>query len=183
VSVTSNISLNGSVTENLSVIANLNANGNSPAQFGFRANDANHVPIFDSLGLIAVMSSLGSATATNQTVSAATPTLITGTAVTFSLTRQSSVIIFYIANCSESSTGAANAQILSFIDGVDQTSGGNPGFGLAWAPTVAGAQTSSAWYSKVLAAGSHTADCRGFVSGTTSLSVLGCQCSVYLQGT
>ena len=40
----------------------LAANGNSPAQYGFRANDASGNPIFDSLGLIAVAKLLANST-------------------------------------------------------------------------------------------------------------------------
>lgn len=41
-------------------LGNLAANGISPAQFGFRSNNASGTPIFDSLGLIAVMQLIAS---------------------------------------------------------------------------------------------------------------------------
>jgi hypothetical protein len=43
-------------------MGSLKANGNSPAQWGFRANDASGNPIFDSLGLIAVATLLANST-------------------------------------------------------------------------------------------------------------------------
>ena len=48
---------------------NLAAVGNSPAQYGFRANDSSGVPLFDSLGLIKALTVLNSSSSQSWTSS------------------------------------------------------------------------------------------------------------------
>lgn len=147
-------------------MGNLNANGISPAQWGFRANDAGGVPIFDSLGLISVMQSLGSASnpGGNPTFTTTTPTLIPSVTVTFSLTRALRVLAFaFVTGTSSGQTGIVDL----FLDGVDQGSptGGSALNEMQWGfngPTV----SSSTAFSGLLAAGSHTIQLRAYVSTT-----------------
>lgn len=153
---------------------NLAANGVSPAQYGFRANDATGAPIFDSQGLIAVLVHLGFGISTGGTTTSATPAVLTGTPVTFSLARQSRV--FYVIRA----VGVSNVTygfVDPYIDGVNQYSGA-----LAFG---AGTQavTSSWSLSSLLSAGSHTLDLRYYL-GTTpgSFQVVGANTDVYLEG-
>lgn len=85
-------------------LGNLAANGNSPAQFGFRANNASGVPIFDSLGLISALTVIGSSVSpwgfNTLTGVAGPPFGITGqggevslASATFSVPRQVSVFL------------------------------------------------------------------------------------------
>jgi len=79
----------------------LDANGISPAMYGFRANDASGAPIFDSLGLISVMTLLANSTlqsATNYvgagSTSYADMTVNEPQQATFTLTRPTNVLLF-----------------------------------------------------------------------------------------
>src|SRR5262249_2098179 len=71
-------------------LGNLAANGISPAQLGLRVNDANGNPILDNIGPISsgVMKSFGVTDVTNQTFTSATFATVTGSGVTFSISRQ-----------------------------------------------------------------------------------------------
>lgn len=164
---------------------NLAANGISPAQYGFRTNDASQVPLFDSLGVIGVMSSLGSNFFPgNQTITSATPVLITQTAVTFTLTRAIRVLIVYSASVSENPTGSGNLSLADlFIDGSNQSAGGNgPAIELQYAPTTNGAVTSTGVYTPSLASGSHTVDLRGSTNGTAGINVTQAAMLCYRSG-
>jgi hypothetical protein len=87
----------------------LAANGISPAQYGFRANDAHGNPIFDSLGLIAVMTNIalfgygGATAAASAGYNDVTP-IFTGSN-SFTLARQTNVLA--ICMMIAFSTGAA----------------------------------------------------------------------------
>jgi hypothetical protein len=65
----------------------------SPAQVGFRAIDDQGNAIFDSLGLIAVMKSLGRTHVSPVTTSGSAYADVPGTPVIFSLKRQSNVLV------------------------------------------------------------------------------------------
>ena len=170
---------NGTVRAEL---GNLAANGTSAAQYGFRANDAGGNPIFDSLGLIAVMNQLGRGDNTGLTTyTTTTPTLIASTAVTFSLARAIRVLaLLAILGNSAQQTGKVDL----FVDGTDvATPASNGASALAWfgfgGPTV----TSANFYSATLAAGSHTLDLRGYVTATPgTLTVTGATLIVYGLG-
>ena len=146
-------------------LGNLAANGISPAQFGFRANNAAGTPIFDSLGLIAVMSELGHKnSATPSTYTTTTPTLVqaggTTASITFTLARQARVLALYsILGFSATLVGLVD----TFVDGVNKSSAGWPdvGFG-ANTPLTTGVS----YYSEALAVGSHTIELRGYLQGT-----------------
>lgn len=74
----------------------LTALGISPTQWGLRVRDALNNPIFDSLGLIAVMKSLGSSAynGTDQIIGATSATDVNGSGVSFYLNRPAAVIAF-----------------------------------------------------------------------------------------
>jgi hypothetical protein len=87
-------------------IGNLAANGSSPAQFGFRANNASGSPIFDSLGLIAAASVLVNHVnaAGGNLLGGATPGDYLIDSTTFTLTRQLNVLLLAIVNAQITST-------------------------------------------------------------------------------
>lgn len=141
-------------------LGNLPVNGVSSAQFGLRVNDASGNPIFDSLGLISVMQQLGHVdNTTTYTNSTATPTVISGTAITFSLSRQ--VRVLAMASCFGSSASQTGT-VTFFVDGVDQ---GGTFANMAWGGG-AGGSTATIYLSNPLAAGSHTIDLRGRMLAT-----------------
>src|SRR5262249_19598208 len=76
-------------------MGNLPANGISPAQWGFRASNAAGTPIFDSLGLIATMTLLGSSLNFSQqsvTGNGSWQT-VSGSTVSFTLSRAGNVLV------------------------------------------------------------------------------------------
>lgn len=136
---------------------NLAANGNSPAQYGFRANNASGVPIFDSLGLISVMSVLGSFTDNNgDTINSLTPVVLGGVVTTtFSVSRTVRVLAMVWATGKFTIATAGNfANGLMFLDGV----GSSPT--LIWDKANTGYIQVSAAQFLTLSAGSHTVDYR-----------------------
>lgn len=136
---------------------NLAANGNSPAQYGFRANDAAGVPIFDSLGLIGVMSILGSFTDNNaDTINSTTPAVLGGVVTTtFSVTRTVRVLAMVWATGKFTTATAGNfASGFMFLDGVSSSPE------LLWDRANTGYIQTSAAQFLTLAAGSHTVDFR-----------------------
>lgn len=157
---------------------NLAANGISPAQFGFRASNAAGVPIFDSLGLIAVMSQLGETNVFGPiAITSTTPSLISGTAITFSLSRSARILITtsIAANCANANSGSVDV----FLDGaVDALVGSSV---VQWTTTTT--STGSVTFSETLAAGSHTYDLRGHVIAGNTLTVLSALTFVWLLGT
>ena len=166
-------------------IGNLDVNGISPAQLGFRANDAAGAPIFDSLGLIAVMTQLANAFAGSTfNVTSSTPTLITGATITFSLSRQISVLIAYGASMSVPATGDGGVDTVDlFIDSVNKSAAGNgPALELQFAVTSNGSATSSGVYSLALASGSHTVELRAARNGTNTPTVLQAGVAAYNMG-
>lgn len=160
---------------------NLNANGVSGAGYKFRASDASGAPIFDSDGLIAVMQLLGRGDNTSfTTYTTTTPSLISGTAVTFSLSRALRVLVFMVVG---GFAAQQTGKVHIFLDGTD-VAASDPGIQgeIVWGiagPTV----TSMNVYSATLSAGSHTFDLRGFVSSTpATLSLTGATMFVYGLG-
>ncbi len=157
-------------------MGNLAANGISPAQWGFRASIAAG-PIFDSLGLIAVMQELGHVDAalsyTNSTTSV---TLIPGSAVMFSLARALRILCqAWCFGASASQTGEVDL----YLDGVSQTATW-PFMG--WGGGVGGS-VSTAYLSIALPAGAHTIDLRGRMLATPgTLSVFDLDIIVWQLG-
>jgi hypothetical protein len=131
-------------------MGNLGANGVSPAQWGFRASDATGTPIFDSLGLIAVMKSLGS---TNNNPGSTTSTsfaTISGSGISWTSTRTLNYLALFLGVGSVSSEASGNAGFIR-ANVVGQTTSGNLTFG------TAGFTCQSAWlFVNQLPAGSYT---------------------------
>lgn len=167
----------GAVTDPNGVIraewGNLAANGNSPAQEGFRANDANHVPIFDSLGLIAVMQQLGQTQTATQNVTSTTDVLLTGTPITLSLARPQNILVS--VNVSANISSVASGSVDIFKDGTLMW-----GSFLQWAGTPT--STAALVISDFAAAGSHTYDLRGRVQAGSTLGVLGTVTTIWELG-
>jgi len=122
------------------VRANIPARGISPAQWGFRANDAAGNPIFDSLGLIAVMNVLGSITnisSGSQTGNGSWQT-VGSTTVSFTLSRATSVLALAYMTLDDPTVGdtgyVLNGTVL--IDGALDTSA-SPVFFIPNAPGAA----------------------------------------------
>jgi hypothetical protein len=168
-------------------MGNLPANGISPAQFGFRANNAAGAPIFDSLGLINVMSLLASGflSVTQNIAAAGSNVVLTATGISFTLARASSVLFFYGGSVSAACTGdAGNDSIDLWVDGVAKSSGANgPALTLLYPCTTTGATTSTAVYSFGLTSGAHTANLRASCPGTNGLAVVQANLAAYLLGT
>jgi hypothetical protein len=156
-------------------LGNLAANGVSPAQFGFRANSGAGTPIFDSLGLIGVMTLLGSSSTSGQSFTTTTPTLVTNSAITFVLARAARVLVLITA-LGNSSNNTGNIDL--DLGGVQQAGGS----WLQWGfngPSV----TSSFTWSDSLTAGSHTYDLRGYLDALPGpFTCLGTLMYVYLLG-
>lgn len=151
------------------------ARGISPAQNGLRVNDASGNPIFDTLGLIAIVNQLGQGSFSGPTnFTTTTPTVLTGTSLTFSLARAQRVLL--TANGQGNSTGNSG-RIDIFLDGSTDWAGW-----LTWG--VSGPTVSSAFVvSDSLAAGSHTYDLRAFVTATPgTFTVNGALLSIYGLG-
>lgn len=141
-------------------LGNLAANGNSPAQFGLRANNASGTPIFDSLGLIGVFKSLGVVSGSLNT-SSTTYADVTST-LTITLTRPTWIYTNFSGTASYNPTGAQNGSMILVIDGTAQ------GGVIDFDATTSGAATAMLWDAILLAAGSHTFKSQGNVSGGTS---------------
>jgi hypothetical protein len=149
-------------------IGNLAANGSSPAQFGFRASDASGNPIFDSLGLIAVMTSLGQAHigGGTLTITSTTPTVLTASPVSFNLARTGRILVFSVVSAWITAGGNYGINTL-FLDSVDQvfTAGlTNAMYCPEFAGGGTGALTVSSVWCQSVAAGSHTFDIRGAIN-------------------
>src|SRR5262245_36483670 len=167
------------VTDTAGVIraewGNLAAVGNSPAQYGFRANDATGTPIFDSLGLIAVMKVLGTVTDGNPTNVTST-TFITenSTSTTFSLARQATIL----ALCHSSAfinAGTGNANGILNFDGTNH----GP---LGWWDSGNGIKQVTLSHFITLSAGSHTVDFRVKCDTGVTWANLQSALTVYLLG-
>jgi hypothetical protein len=159
-------------------MGNLAANGISPAQWGFRANDASGSPIFDSLGLIKVMTSLGLVDVSSLTFTSTTFADIAGASVAFTIARQANVRIDFTTtgkvSTNNGNVGFVNAQVVGGV------SSGNLNYGV-----VANfAQTSSAWlWAPTLAAGSYTAKLQAAVNATPqTFTVIEAALQVWLLG-
>lgn len=136
---------------------NLAANGNSPAQYGFRANNGAGVPIFDSLGLIAVMSVLGSFTDNAaDTINSLTPVVLGGVVTTtFSATRTVRVLAMVWATGKITTATAGN-----FVSGFIFVDGSQASPELLWDRANTGYIQAGAAQFLTLTAGSHTVDYR-----------------------
>jgi hypothetical protein len=137
-------------------MGDLAANGISPAQWGFRANAAAGSPIFDSQGLIAVMSVLGSFTeAAVVNLTSLTPVVVNGTVtVTFSLARAANVLVTMQSTADVTTSGArAGASGQIYFDGTAH------GPTARW-DTANGFVLAAPAHFRNLAAGSHTVDFR-----------------------
>lgn len=159
-------------------MGNLPANGISPAQFGLRVDDQNNTPIFDSLGLINVMSVLGSFTDNNaDSITSTTPVVLDSVSVTFNLSRPANVLAWFMstAQAKTSTTGFfASARI--FFDG---TAHGPTGF---W-DKANGYTNASISHFINLAAGSHTVDFRVSVDSGITWTNFQTTLNVFLLGT
>lgn len=156
-------------------MGDLLVNGVSPAQWGFRANDANGNPIFDSLGLIAAMSTLVNLNSqpSTYTTSVTTPTLIPGSTANFTLARPQTLLFIWMGGCEYGAPNTATAFLDLVVDGVDLSNGTpSPAIQIDYPATTTGAVTSTAVYSASLAAGAHTVALNAFQDGTTSFTLL-----------
>jgi len=164
------------VTDTTGVIraewGNLAANGASPAQFGFRANDANHVPIFDSLGLISVMQSLGREQfGPSQTIGGGgggTNVAITNSSLAFSLPRAEHV--FALAMVLATISNGTGTTLGTVLFGVDGTGDGSNGTTMQWLgkpDTNPNYVAVTGFYFNSLAAGSHTINLLASLNPTT----------------
>ena len=162
-------------------IANLNANGVSPAQWGFRANDADGNPIFDSLGLIAVMKVLGSIT----NVSSGSQTGnggwqgVASTAVSFNLARAATVLALGYMTLDDPTVGdtgyVLNGTVL--VDGA-QDSSASPVFFIPNAPGAA----LTVFAVKSFSAGSHSVSLGVQQTNTHLWAVVGAYLYAFLLG-
>lgn len=158
-------------------MGNLGASGRSPAQWGFRASDASGNPIFDSLGLISVMTSLvqqSNGAGNQQIVGAVSGASITGGSATFSIPRQLNVLTFYTGVFSLVPGGANGFGYLNTpMDGVDGGAG-NPNHHVMLVGGAAGHDASVQMFNvrvDLLAAGSHTASCTADVDANTTIQI------------
>jgi len=162
---------------------NLAANGLSPAQLGFRSNDASGSPFFDTtIGFFQVLSvPISNFVSASFTTSSTTPVLITSSGASFTPTHQVRVVALY--GGSVSYTGQT-AFIDLFLDSSNKSAGGNgPALQLQFPTTTSGAVTSTGFYTTTLTANvSHTFDLRASQNGVTSLTVLQCAIVVLVVG-
>lgn len=144
---------NGTVTAEWGKLA---AKGNSPAQFGFRANDASGNPFFDSQGLFAgVMGSLGvSAVFVNASgTSTSYTTLPSNVSISFTTTRTLNLLFFFFATAWVTG-GVGQIRIRLNLVGQAQSgplkfalSGATNGFGHLFATSIpAGSYTAQVEY-------------------------------------
>lgn len=145
-------------------IGNLIANGISPAQWGMRVNDAVGSPIFDSLGLINVMTLLGSGANNNNafTITSTTFVPITGCSVSFTIPRTTK---FYLAWASSAVVTAAGAGFYGYVAPVLDSVAQNFFWGL-WDKTNLGYTNATGVAQFTLAAGAHTIELQGKVDAT-----------------
>lgn len=157
-------------------MGNLGLNGISPQQWGFRANGPDGTPIFDSLGLIAVMSQLGQVHfdgPSPQAITSFSDTLLDDgnghpATVTFTLVRQARVLLLAIvaAYVSTTSAGLGIGQVSVNVDGVDQETlglAGTLGFQLDPSATQGVPYNGPQIWSEPLSQGSHTIELVGTV--------------------
>lgn len=149
---------------------NLAANGNSPAQFGFRASSAAGVPLFDSLGLIGVMTQVGGTISIglNQTIASATDIAVTGSTATWSPTRTGNFGVWFSVICSYLGTSLGTGNVNLYLDTVNNA--GVNSLPLYWS-NVTGPLTLSGFAAPLnLAAGSHSISLKANQSGNLGLS-------------
>lgn len=104
------------------------ARGVSPAQTGLRVNDGNANPIFDTLGLIGVMTLLGSVTNVSQSSVTGNGSwqAVSGSTVSFSLARQTAVLVLGAATVVDPTVGDSgfNLEGTVLVDGAQSNSNG-----------------------------------------------------------
>ena len=160
-------------------LGNLAANGISPAFWGFRANAADGSPIFDSLGLIAVMKVLGTFTDnTADQITSTTPVVLDSVSVTFTLARAANVLAL------ASSVGKVAGASGTFCFAQMTIDGNFHGTTAVWDKNANAYQTSVMSHFINLAVGSHTIDVR-FNVDNAALTWTNFQTSLtcYLLGT
>lgn len=161
----------------------LAANGNSPQQWGFRASDAGNVPIFDSLGLINVMSRLANDQTTTNTTISGTGSFhnVPGSGTSFSVARAIHVLVIAVAQGTGAVTGTGTAQYQVVITQGGSTTGSvfmgvidyaNPGI-----MSVFGSQIVA-----LPAANTYTVTQQANPPGTSTLNVFFGSAQVYLLG-
>lgn len=158
-------------------IGNLAANGISPAQWGFRANDASGNPIFDSLGLIAVMQLPGASFVSTFSIGAGVTsfTLVTGSATTFSVNRNTRILALISAYFS--TVGGQPGHMSMFLDGADE------GGSATIVATVNSGSTLSGFWSGIVNQGSHTFDLRVLqIAGGTGMTIQSVTLLVFAAG-
>ena len=177
------------VTDANSVIraefGNLGVNGLSPAQEGFRVNDATGAAWFDSvIGWIQALTVPGSNFVSSAfTTSSTTPVLITGSGTTVNPSHQTRVVALYGGSVSYGAPNTQTAFIDLFLDGSNKSAGGSgPALQLQYPTTTSGAVTSSGFYTTTVSAASHTFDLRASQNGTQSLTVQQCAIIVIALG-
>jgi hypothetical protein len=132
----------------------------SPAQYGFRAIDGQGNAIFDSMGLIAVMTQPGGSThvGVQSPISSLTYVLIPGTPVSFMLKRQTTIFAMGTVTGAASLAGAGHyAYATIFVDGAKPSIANEPRFANASGQSLNGLTLASV----VLGAGTHIVDLRG----------------------
>ncbi len=110
------------------LMGNLPSNGASPAQWGFRATDASNVPIFDSLGLIAVMKRIASNSFGSSTLNITTTSgmEVPNTDTTYTLSRQQTVLVMGNISCLYGSANNAHYALC----GLEPQTANSPGSGV-----------------------------------------------------
>lgn len=147
-------------------MGNLAARGSSPAQFGFRSNDASGNPIFDTIGLFGdrVMKNLGIGNGNNQSFTTTTFTAITNASVTFTIAANrppANIFAPFLATGRVNTNNGNVGQVRANLVGV--TTSGNLNFGVL----ANFAQTSTGWiFVTGLAAGTYTCQLEGNVNAT-----------------
>lgn len=148
---------------------------NSPAQWGFRALDASGNNIFDSLGLMAVMKSLGITDVGSNTFSSTTFSAVPNTAIAINLTRTVNLLAL-ILTTGKVSAGTNNGLIRCNLVGVGTS--GNMFFGPPNFITLMG------WrFFPAVPAGAYTLQLEGAVDvGGTTLSTTESALQVFQLG-
>lgn len=153
-------------------LGNIPVNGVSPAQIGFRVNDASGNPIVDGLGVIGPMTSLAqqsSGVLNQQIAGPVTASAINSSSVTFSLPRALRVLTMYSAIFSMVTGGTGFVYVNARMDSSD-SGANNHHFMLA-----GGGSASSVMGFNVrvdsLSAGAHTADITCDVDASTTIQV------------
>lgn len=147
------------------VLGNLAANGVSPAQWGFRANDASGNPIFDSLGLIGVAKNIAEVVNINAVQGNNLAFADVSGAVTpsFTLARTSNLLVMAMGSWAAQVAGAGNVCFLGLRCGPNTTTGAPMRVDAA----VPGFVPYSVFFFTTLGAGTYTAALQAHSSSNT----------------